>query len=471
MAESFGLHDEFSYEGFWWLPQNPEERLAGTLTFNQSDGAQLKLLGMFGGITVFGQMQTEYITIHGITKNGKPVTLLNAFSSNRQMNAPGIMNEQYKGHTLCIGHHFLSEDETLFSKSFFRFERLEEWLGANPFNQTWLFDPFRLNVFVDKGQSDDLTTFQGHTIGKSSDLTTGPTSLTDYSICVRSYLYCQTDEPRTLMWHFVAATRMQELASLCTGHYLPLTHLKVQVHDPDLAEGKRPPEVEVFAQMQHPQAGSRPKHETPLFSAAELLAANERAVENWFKQYETLAPAINLFFAVTGGKDMFVNIRFLLAIQALEVFHRRTSTATLMPKGEFKKLRKALVDAIPNGPPPEMTERLRDLYAFANEPSLMQRLTAMIEEVNADFGQVVAGFSGTFAKSVRDTRNYNTHFTSSLEPKALDGAGMYWASRRMVLLLTYLFLKKIGIKAEAFRAALERHREFEALFAKAGPPV
>jgi hypothetical protein len=151
MAESFGLHDEFSHEGFWWLPDNPDERIAGTLTFSQVDGAQLKLLGMFGGFRAFGQRQTDYVTLHGITKNGKSVTLLDAFSSNRQMNAPGIMNEQYKGHTLCIGHHFSSEDDATFDKSFFRFERLEEWLGQTPSSKRGCWIRFA-SIFLGQGR-------------------------------------------------------------------------------------------------------------------------------------------------------------------------------------------------------------------------------------------------------------------------------------------------------------------------------
>jgi ApeA N-terminal domain 1 len=70
-----------------------------------------------------------------------------------------------------------------------------------------------------------------------------------------------------------------------------------------------------------------------------------------------------------------------------------------------------------------------------------------------------------------DTRNYNTHFTGSLESKAMDGGDMYWATRRIIMLLTYLFLRNIGVKAQDFREALERHREFRALFASPQPPV
>lgn len=470
MADQLSFQDSFSHDGFWWLPTNPDEQIAGTLTFSQNEGPLLQLLGMFGGIHGLGKNRDERVTILGITKKGKQVTLFDAFVKNSQMNIPGIMNEQYRPHLVCIGHHMEAESDAIFDKSFCRFERLEEWLIASPFTQEWEFDPPKLNLRVDKGQSEELTVFGAYKIGKTSSMDTGGSGRTEFTVKVQSYLYCETSEPQPLAEHFRVANRLQELASLCTGHFLPMTHLHLRVHGTG-SEDRPGKDVEVFAQMQHPEAGSRPKHEHPLFAVSELLNANERAIENWFKQYETLSPAINLFFAVTGERQMFINVRFLLAIQALEVFHRRTTPGILMPKGEFKQLRKRLVDAIPTDIEPEMVEKLKGAYNFANEPSLLQRLETILATVNQDFGEVVPGFTERFARKVVDTRNYNTHFTGNLEAKAMDGGDMHWATRRIIMLLTYLFLKNIGVMAPAFRDALERHWEFEALFARPGAPV
>lgn len=470
MADQLSFQDSFSHDGFWWLPTDPEEQIGGTLTFSQEEGASLQLLGMFGGIRGLMKGRDERVTIHGITKKGKQITLFDAFVKSSQINAPGIANEQYRPHLICIGQHMGSEGDAIFDKSFFRFERLEEWLVASPFAQEWEFDPPKLTLRVDKGQSEELTAFGPYRIGKSSNMNTGGSERTEFSVKVQSFLYCETSEPQPLAEHFRVANRLQELASLCTGHFLPMTHLHLRVHGTE-TNGRPPKEVEVFAQMQHPEAGSRPKHEHPLFAVRELLNANDRAIENWFEQYETLSPAINLFFAVTGERKMFVNVRFLLSIQALEVFHRRTTPGTLMPKGEFKKLRKRLVDAIPTDIEPDMVEKLKGAYNFANEPSLMQRLDAMIATVNDDFGEEVLGFTDRFSRKVVDTRNYNTHFTGKLEAKAMDGGDMYWATRRIIMLLTYLFLKNIGVRAPAFRDALGRHREFEALFNRPDAPV
>jgi hypothetical protein len=42
--------EKFKYKGLWWLPDNPEERIGGTLEFIHGEGAILDLDGDFGDI-------------------------------------------------------------------------------------------------------------------------------------------------------------------------------------------------------------------------------------------------------------------------------------------------------------------------------------------------------------------------------------------------------------------------------------
>jgi hypothetical protein len=57
-----------------------------------------------------------------------------------------------------------------------------------------------------------------------------------------------------------------------------------------------------------------------------------------------------------------------------------------------------------------------------------------------------------------------------MTPKMGRGEGMYWATRRVILLLTLLFLQRIGLSAADVKPLLERHREFAQLWAKADRP-
>jgi ApeA-like protein len=41
------MMEEFEYQRYWWLPDEPEERVPGTLKFDPEGGASLNLLGSF----------------------------------------------------------------------------------------------------------------------------------------------------------------------------------------------------------------------------------------------------------------------------------------------------------------------------------------------------------------------------------------------------------------------------------------
>ena len=46
----------FELNGYWWLPSNPDNIIAGTLSFDPINGGFLSLLGSFQNFTKFGQV-------------------------------------------------------------------------------------------------------------------------------------------------------------------------------------------------------------------------------------------------------------------------------------------------------------------------------------------------------------------------------------------------------------------------------
>lgn len=471
MAAPLGLNDSFTEEGVWWLPSTPTNQIAGTLTFNQSSGPELSLIGLLGGFESFGIVDNERVTIYGVTKSGKTVSLINSYSKTRQFSAPGIMTEVYRSNILAIGMHFQTTDEEIFDRSWVRFEKIEEWLGHNPFRQKYDHVNNQISLDVVRPPAISMGTFGDYVIESEVQTYTDNKPSNTFSFRVNSELSTRSKTPKSLDWHFSSASRLQELASLCTGHYLPLISLRLQgPKQSSGSSGQRPVEISIYARMNRSDIESRATSEKPLVLANELIEFEASALELWYAQYETLSPVINLFFAVVGETSMFVNVRFLLAIQALEVFHRRTSGQTVMTQSDYVALKAELTASIPDKTSPAMREKLTSLYQFANEPSLMQRLKRIMADLETEFGFIPEGFSGRFLRSLVDTRNYNTHFSVELETKSLDAVGMYWASRRIILLLSVALLMRLGLRAQQISALLNRHREFSDLWESQDPP-
>lgn len=479
MPAALGLQDSLTEEGLWWREGREDDQVGGTLTFDPNGGAVLKLLGLLGDMesalkTAFGGSdRDDYVTIHGVTKKGKPVSLFHAINTNRQLNMPGIANETWKSNLLVIGIHLGDEEsEEIFSKSYFRFEAIERWLEQKPFDDRYDHDERSMTVVANKPREVHFAHHEEFEVTSVGSLYSNNKPETRFTIDVISQLAITPFTPKSLNWHFAKAVRLQELAALCTGHYLPLTGLELRgPNEPLGGGGSRPSEVHVYAQMMHSEAENRPSHEAPVISGPELVALNPQAVQRWFDQHEVFSPAINLFFTITGQRRMFVNIRLLLAIQALEVFHRRTSSERVMPPDEFPAFAASLVDAIPDAASARMKDKLKGTYKFLNEPSLGQRLKSIVGDLTTAFGTAPPAFGKSYLRKLVDTRNYYTHFSEELAGKTFDGAGMYWASRRIVLLLTLLFLRRLGIEASDIAPLLQRHREFSQLWSSVERPI
>lgn len=400
MAAPLELHDTFTEDGLWWIAGQESDQVGGTLTYDPADGPKLKLLGMLRDVVASLNSIDEKATVYGITKRGKRVTLLRAMRSDRHLNLPGIAHETWQSNLLIMGVHLESDDLDIFSKSYIRFAEIEKWLGHQPFNILHDTEEKSLTVVARKPREVPFATHNEFEVSSVGSLYSSNAPDTRYTIDVISHLGITPSQPKSLNWHLAKAVRMQQLAALCTGHYLPLTSLELRGPGESLGSDLRSSEVHVYARMIHPERGSRPKHEGPMLTGPELIAFNPQAVQRWFDQYEVFRPAIDLFFTVASQRQMFTNVRLILAIQALEVFHRRTSAEAIMKPDDFNAFVYRLIEAIPSTANQRMKDKLKASYLFLNEPNLSQRLKSIVAELSMAFGTSLPAFKKAYLRKL-----------------------------------------------------------------------
>ncbi|MEA2528146.1 MAG: hypothetical protein QOF73_5373, partial [Thermomicrobiales bacterium] len=66
--------EEFAHRGSWWLPERPDRRLTGTLTYTFDEGLNLDLDGLLSDTQIFGG--PTFPVVHGIADR-RSVTLGN----------------------------------------------------------------------------------------------------------------------------------------------------------------------------------------------------------------------------------------------------------------------------------------------------------------------------------------------------------------------------------------------------------
>ncbi len=114
--------DSHRVKGWWYLPEAPEVRAPGVLTWTASSGAELELIGGLrggdhemvgtndqGGLSV---LETNVGTVYGETDAGKPVTLWDAERHNHRADLGGAMREEFwHSPWVCVGSHLASADD------------------------------------------------------------------------------------------------------------------------------------------------------------------------------------------------------------------------------------------------------------------------------------------------------------------------------------------------------------------------
>lgn len=471
MTIELDLDEPFERAGIWWLPSEPQRQLAGTLQYSPEGHAVLELVGTFGGHPFAGLVRAlsmrapgavRYETIHGMTVDGKAVTLLRAVQRDSQINMPGLSRESYLAVWTLVGTHCGSHDEEAFQSAAFRVEGLDAWLARQPFEEDGLEDPRRLVVTCTV--MDDLSfsrpaSLEAEVFARMSLHTDGE-HLTRFGARVQNVLEIRPDRPRSLQWHIDQVERLSRLVELCTGTHLPLRSIRLYGHERELEGGMMVPQEVDLLLFRNEPAGATGAKERPIFTGPELLAANPDAIESWFQAEEMLQPVLDLFFTVVASRKLYSDVAFLLMVQAWEVHHRLTSPGPLMDKAGFKALVKTLVASIPPDAPPEMKAKLQSSLNFANEPSLRQRIHASLATLEPVYGPDAFGFDTATIKRVVDSRNYYTHYSSSLKAKALKRGDLVQLTRRMTPLLYALILPALGISSATVREHLRRRQAF-----------
>ena len=107
--------EKFEYKGYWWLPNKPQTKISGTLTFNPDEGAILDLEGSFKDIGGLNRLLRPEVTL-GESLDGKNITLLNCVETKTNLHIPGYLTMSFLAVVVLVGAHFQSKDIIKFKK-------------------------------------------------------------------------------------------------------------------------------------------------------------------------------------------------------------------------------------------------------------------------------------------------------------------------------------------------------------------
>lgn len=125
---------KFEQDGIWFLPETPDRKICGRLTFSPDKIPELNLFGELKDLEIQDKnsKNLEFPIINGYfigEKGSSPkVTLFNCTQIIRF--STGIQTSKIYVRYILEGHHFESEEEALFNCMIVNFDFLREWIHS-----------------------------------------------------------------------------------------------------------------------------------------------------------------------------------------------------------------------------------------------------------------------------------------------------------------------------------------------------
>jgi hypothetical protein len=105
------MDKENKIQGVWWLPETPEKEVPGTLSFSPGERIILELMGNLSSTDDRNLISQDFMNpsiIHGISVQGKPITLQKCMQTGRKNSSEGISTTTFLSHLAFVGVHFPS---------------------------------------------------------------------------------------------------------------------------------------------------------------------------------------------------------------------------------------------------------------------------------------------------------------------------------------------------------------------------
>tara|TARA_R110002020_G_scaffold466534_1_gene689142 strand:- start:2016 stop:3377 length:1362 start_codon:yes stop_codon:yes gene_type:complete len=446
--------NKFEIEGKWRsVAQN--DWIHGTLSFDPETRSSISLFGSFTEHTI-PFLNHKINLVVGRTPIGD-FTLVDldyrSFSSNRNFGTITTYNI-----TLIFkGIQVENKDELIFSDVSFSSLNLESWF--NPPNLT-----IQHNVddwsFKLEGKSTAIENFklkEGILLNIDHDVSIKPQNYSNTHIIEKSTdlnISYNSRQNWLVIWKDVQC--FVSFISFCTNEqsYPTKLILKDNVFTEKIGDSTKIIPVELFFQTTMFHSGSSQNEPRDHLLPYSILRDNFQFIlKTWFELYETFQIPINLINSRLKSKRFFNENRFLDAAHALEVFHRLDSNINKFPADYFYKLKITAMSAFADSK--KDREWMEQLLRYANEPSLRQRMKDLIDKYDLDFLFEDNKEKKDFINMAINTRNYFTHYDSSIKSHKASGAKLIYITRTLTAILYLCITAKLAIDESKSKRAVK----------------
>lgn len=429
------MTEKIEIRGYWHLPDKPEEKIAGILTYTPKVSIQLELIGSFNGdegsVEAFLDKQEENI-IHGISSDSKNITLINCFPSGSVNFSCPFPMINYMCQYLIIGKHISSLEDPSFWKAYVKIPILKYWCHPGALKKTINFNEKKtiehITISFPTIPNDDRASINTTLIDKNTSLQLNKSIVYDQSLLflkpkLEQYtsLVITKQENSSIKDFLTLIHTYEQFISLATLDAIECSEIILKDKElyQELEDGSRHyHNIELlYVQRTNRILNSKVKTYDFLFDFDAIKENYSNVIKKWFTVDENIIPIRRHLIESIKKRGVFSSIDFLIVVQALEGY------CTRFRKEKIKEIK------VLN---PKYKVSLKDML------NILISEFICIDKVKDD---------SVCLEQVVDSRHYYSHFMEkSKKPNTLDGKELYDLTHKLRKLLICCILQFIGFE-------------------------
>jgi ApeA N-terminal domain 1 len=407
--------DSFEYEGIFWPADQPEQQVAGRLSYKPTEGASLNLIGSFDEPSVALNVTGPIRRINGVA-GAKDLTLEGCIPNHTNVQEPGIIRQTYYVPVVLTGAQLSTGESIAFDSVTLQFDQLPFWITRSGFTAS-----------VDTATPNDFSTTTKFTIASevppresestdeievelSSFVSWGGDRVTEMHLSRIPSLTLRYHERRTLDDIITDLNGIQDLITLAMD--APAVPTLIQLRRTDITV-QVPPDKKIQMPIdafwlifaEHVRQ-AKPTGNNMFFSFDQI--GGVQAIARWVSVSRQFRLVLGLLLSVRYSQRLYEENRFTNVISAAETFHRMRFPNEVMPAAAFKSYKRKIANVVRIALGSAARDWVNKQLQFSNELRLRDRLI----EVANYAGQGFADFVGDielWARIITLLRNRLTH--------------------------------------------------------------
>lgn len=413
------MTEKFEYKGYWYLPSDPDNKIAGIMTYIPNESIKLEIFGAFekavSPIIAFTNCSRKDI-IWGITSDAKKITLIDCSPGGGSFNFNSSFPiVKYSIQYCLVGAYIENFKDELFSWSDIIIPELTTWCHPDALDIKYGFNEnkdvnkirvsFSLDDIKDPIISVDINNFT--TIKLKNNVHFGTTHFHFNPSFIQSTFLQIEKKNKSSISDFLKDIRLfEDFLSLASLSIIRVNSIFLfdKSNFQELPNGKKIFHTIELYYAQKVVETVKTKENEFLISYSQIHDIFPNIIRKWYSDTSEINPIRAHLIQSVKNKNIFDSTDFLIIIQAIEGFYIR-----------FRKEQ-------------YLTLILEGLLSEFNDIDKVNQLKINI-------------------KSVVDSRHYYSHFMNkSKKPNTLDGIELYRLTKKLRIILICCLLNFIGIE-------------------------